>query len=227
MDPGQPTRCVRPYGVFNAEWHPRLTSINTPLTSTRGFESGSLAKTFFRATDLSIRRVSQSMHRLGLIFASLRSDQKSFMIAAVVALILRTIDRNIYQRLARGELSDADVVDGVFNRPSLQDIQHQHEGILFEAVIIVASHEEELYSMTPSELPDSPLLQRHFAIINNSDGEITRKEQERSRDVIARVEELRAKFYLDSGGIGFAHSVRRLELLTHSLFDESSQQDVE
>ena len=37
-----------------------------------------MAKTFFGATDLSIRRISQAMHRLGLVYASLRSDQQSF-----------------------------------------------------------------------------------------------------------------------------------------------------
>ena len=187
----------------------------------------SMARTFFGATDLSIRRISQALHRLGLVYASLRTDQKSFTIAAMAALILRTIAPHIYHRLARGEMSDADVIDNLFDRPSLQHIQQQQEGNLFEAAIAVGAHEEELYSMTPSELPSSPLLQRHFAVVEKTDNEVTPMERERSQDVIAMVERFLSNFFRGSGGIGFAESIRRLELLTNNLIDDGSRHDTE
>ncbi len=46
---------------------------------------------FFGTPDLSLRRVAQALHRLGVVFASLRDDQRSFVITTVVALIVRTV----------------------------------------------------------------------------------------------------------------------------------------
>ena len=52
-----------------------------------------------------------------LVFASLRSDQSSRMEMAAVALIVRTIDSNLYQKFIHGEATDDEVVDMVFSRP--------------------------------------------------------------------------------------------------------------
>ena len=81
--------------------------------------------------------------------------------------------------------------------------------------------------MTPSELPSSPLLQRHFAVVEKTDKEVTPKERKQSQDVIALVETFRSNFFRGSGGIGFAESIRRLELLTNNLIDDRSQHDAE
>ena len=185
----------------------------------------SLVKTFFRPTDMSIRRVSQAMHRLGLVYASLRSERKSFMIGAAVALILRTVDPNTYHSFLRGELSDAQVVDSVFDRPSMHGIRNEHAGNLFEALIIVAAHEEELYSLTPSEPVDSPLLQRHVAIKKKPEIEVTPQDRERARDVIQLFDDFRSRVFLEQG-IGFEHSVRRLELLSADLLEENRRDEV-
>ena len=185
-----------------------------------------LVKTFFRATDMSIRRVSQAIHRLGLVYASLRSDQKSFMIGGAVALILRTIDPNTYHRFLRGELSDIQVVDAVFDRPSIHDIQNKHDSNVFEAAIIVADHEDELYSLTPSEPFDSPLLQRYIAIDKKPENETTPQDRERARNVIWLFKGFREGLFFERG-IGFEHSVRRLELLSADLLDDSHRAEVE
>lgn len=49
-------------------------------------------KRFFSSPDLNLRRVAKAIHHLGLVFASLRSDQRSFAMTAVTALVLRTVD---------------------------------------------------------------------------------------------------------------------------------------
>ena len=101
-----------------------------------------LLQAFFIAPDLSFRRVAQAIHHLGLVLATLGSDQRSFLISTVVALILRTINIDLYFRFVAGEVSDLEVVDAVFNRPGARIPREKYESHLFEAVIIAATHEE-------------------------------------------------------------------------------------
>ena len=60
---------------------------------------------FFGASDLSLRAVGQAIHRLGLLYASLRKDQDDHGVATTVALIIRTIDPKLYDRFVSGEAS--------------------------------------------------------------------------------------------------------------------------
>ena len=183
----------------------------------------SLLLAFFDAPDLSLRRIAQAIHRLGLVFASLRSDQQSFALPAVVAQILRTVDPGLYFRLIRGETSDLEVVDHVFSRPAANALQ-QHEGYLFEAAIIIAAHEDILKNLILEKQFQSPLLQRHEKLVQatKSDGEPPNPERKRAERVIELVRCLRRQINLNSGEFGFRHSVERLELLSPSLVDKSA-----
>ena len=58
----------------------------------------------FVGSDPSPRRVAQSIHRLGLVFASLRKDRHAFALAATVALVMRTLDLGLYERFRSGGL---------------------------------------------------------------------------------------------------------------------------
>ena len=60
---------------------------------------GFLMQAFFGGPDLSLRTIAQAIHRLGLVFASLRSDQPSFIPMVVVLLIIRTIDSDLYSQV--------------------------------------------------------------------------------------------------------------------------------
>lgn len=182
-----------------------------------------LLLTFFDAPDLSLRRIAQAIHRLGLVFASLRSDQQSFALPAVVAQILRTVDPGLYFRLIRGEASDLEVVDHVFSRPAANALQ-QHEGYLFEAAIIIAAHEDILKNLISEKQFQSPLLQRHEKLVQatKSDGESPNPERKRAERVIELVRWLRRQLNFNSGEFGFRHSVECLELLSPSLVDKST-----
>ena len=189
---------------------------------------------FFDAPDLSLRRIAQAIHRLGLVFASLRSDQRSFAMTAVVALILRTVDSDLYHRFVRREASDRQVVDKMFNRPGARTLQQQHAGHLFEfeptiefeATIIVAAQEAELvHSMMRSEpinSINSPLLQRYQDLVDadQSDNASPSPERERAGEVIRLVQALRKEVRPHTGDFGFRHSVQRIELLSAGLIDE-------
>ena len=112
--------------------------INDYFTRTRDRFAASHASTvrawllgFFDEPDLSLRRIAQAIHRLGLVFASLRSDRTSLALVTVVALIIRTIDSDLYYRFVRGEVSDLDVSDMVFDRPGGRALQEKY-GDYFE-----------------------------------------------------------------------------------------------
>jgi hypothetical protein len=59
----------------------------------------------------------------------------------VVALTLRTVDRDLYSRFYRGEVTDMEVVDSVFGRTEAKSIQGRREGNVFEATVIGAGYE--------------------------------------------------------------------------------------
>ena len=74
---------------------------------------------FFAREDLSVRRVAQAIHRLGLVFASLSENKNNVYVvmAAAVAVILRTIDIDLYRRFISNEVSDLDVVEMIVDQP--------------------------------------------------------------------------------------------------------------
>ncbi|MDE0520210.1 MAG: P-loop NTPase fold protein, partial [Candidatus Dadabacteria bacterium] len=102
-----------------------------------------LMQAFFGDPDLSLRTIAQAIHRLGLVFASLRRDQWSFIPMAVVLLIIRTIDSDLYYKFIRGKITDSEVVKTVFDRPGVKDLQWKREGYIFEAVVILGAHERD------------------------------------------------------------------------------------
>ena len=186
-----------------------------------------LLQGFFRSPDLSLRRIAQAIYRLGLVFASLRSDQRSFALTAVVALIVRTIDSDLYHRFVRGEVSDLAVVDTVFERAGTKTLQRKHEGYLFEATIIVSAQEEPLARLMPSEPISSPLLRRYASLVEakESDNASGDPDLRHARNVIGMVERFRKSFsFGGSRGIGFRYSSQRLELLSASLIDEQAME---
>ena len=176
---------------------------------------------FFRELDISLRTIAQSIHRLGLVFASMRSDQQSFATAAVVALILRTIDPDIYHRFARGEASDLDVVDAVFARAGITNLQQKHVGRLFEAVIILAAEEGELNYLRGTDPINSPLFRQYQDLVSPPVEADNASEREHADEVMTLVRELGGD--LRHRGLGFQQAVQRLELLAPSLIDDRTE----
>ncbi len=183
----------------------------------------SLLLGFFGASDLSLRRIAQSIHRLGLVLTSLRSDRWAFATTAVVALILRTINAGLYHGFVRGEISDLKVVDTVFARPEAKNLRQTREGRWFEATIIAAAQERDLISpsLTQSD-PITPLQKQyqHQAESPSQDD----PDRQHAAEVIGIVESFKRSPYLrQRRGIGFQESVKRLELFSEGLKDEASQ----
>ena len=179
---------------------------------------------FFDAPDLSLRRIAQAIHRLGLVFASLRGDRQPFALPAVVAQILRTVDPELYFRFIRGDASDLEVVDHVFNRPTANALQQQEEGYLFEATVIGAAHEIVIQDSYVAEQFESPLLQRHKKVVQatKSDSASPNSERKRAERVIEIVDYFRQRTGFRPQRFGFREAVQRIELLSPSLADKSA-----
>ena len=178
-----------------------------------------LLQGFFRDPDLSLRIIAHAIHRLGLVFASLRSNQLSFAITAAVVLILRTIDSTLYYRFIRGEVSDLEVVDTVFGRAGIQRLHYENEGYMFEATILLAALRGKATNLTPPEQASTPLLQRFEALVEDtSKSKSANPAHRRANRLIDVARHSKERDFVDD--IGFRRSVERIELLSADLVDE-------
>ena len=162
---------------------------------------------YFGASDVSFRTVGQAIHRLGLLYASLRGDQDDYGVATTVALILRTFDRKLSSRFVIGEISDRELVEAFFDRPSLAPLRQEDWSIEFEAVIILAALENEIPNMSPTDTVRSPLLDWYRG----------RGKSRHASRVVSAVD--RAILHGEAE-IGFSQAVRRLELVSATLIEK-------
>ena len=181
-----------------------------------------LLRDFFSAPELSLRRIAQSIHRLGLVFASLGDQPPSFAMTAVVALVLRTIDAELYHQFRRREISDLDVIDQVFDHPGITDLKDKDEGCLFEATIIMAWHEMSGTHVVDSSQIKTPLLQRHRDIISDGNADEASSDPNimRSMGIVYWVGEFH-RIALNGYRVAFPECARRIELLSTDLINKS------
>ena len=169
---------------------------------------------FFGGDGLSLRRIAQAIHRLGLVLASLQSDQRSFARTAVVALILRTIDADLYHRFYNGDATDLEVVDKVFAPTGVVSVAKEEVRLTFEWTLLLAGREV-------SGLTDSPLSQKYSKLLHaeESNPSVPNSDRERAQEINQWIENLpRGGLY-----IGFRVSVQRIELLSSGLIPEESR----
>ena len=175
---------------------------------------------FFDAFNVSLRTIAQAVHHLGLVFASLRQDRRLHTEAVTLALILRTIDPDIYRRFTRGELEDREAVEFLLSGrlASIEGTKHY-----LEAVIIVAAMEVR----NPAWHYPCPAPSPHFGGYKETverarkDGDDS--ETVRYKDLVVNVVNSLTTSRLQGGsGLGFNESVRRLELTSPSLNDSDS-----
>lgn len=73
-----------------------------------------LLKGILGTSTVSLRQISQAVHRIGLVLASLPNRNKTFSLTIIVALIVRTIDEKLYHRFRIGKATDLEVVETIF-----------------------------------------------------------------------------------------------------------------
>ena len=121
------------------------TGINDYLVRTEDLDAhreASLAKemlnAFFSLPKLSIRTISQAIHRLGLIYASLPEDQRSLLITATTALILRTLDPDLYREFGSERITACEVIQRLSDGPHALALHRMENGFVFEAHLFLA-----------------------------------------------------------------------------------------
>ena len=188
-----------------------------------------LLTAFFGTSEISLREIAQAIHRFGLVFASLRADQRRFFTTMAVVLILRTFDSNLYHRCVRGEASDLEVVENIFGRTGGQNLQQTHEGQVFEINLIAGLIEKKTqnYYIYPQS---SPLLEKYRDIVKahgEQDGQRHGRQDDpeyaHAHRIVSAVEAmLRQQMPTESQQAGFSRSVQRLELMSRGLVDDVS-----
>lgn len=182
---------------------------------------------FFGSPRISLRNVSQALHRLGLVFASLRSDRRSFAMSAVVALLLRTIDSELYRKLIRSEVSDKKVVDSVYAQLGIENENLMFGKIIFETVIILGPKEKSIPSSPLDSKFDSPLLNNYkerLAKLENSDNASEASARNHMEKVIEHVGHMKEKIFR-LNKLGWQDSIDRLELVASDLMDEQKTEN--
>ena len=182
-----------------------------------------LLQGFFGGPALSLRTIAQALHRLGLVCASVPSENYTFAPAAVVALIVRTIDADLYHRFVRGAASDLEVVDRMFDHPEVTHLQREPAGRLFETTIILAAGERNgrVIPFSRPTVSTSPLLQRYQELVSAEVSPSAPQSPERTHaEKVLRMVENTVPTTLV--GFGFKHAVQRLELLSTDLIPPAS-----
>lgn len=178
---------------------------------------------FFGKTDVDLRTVNQAIHHLGVLYACLRRDEDDYGLATTVALILRTIDRGLYDRFVKDKASDLEVVNTMFERPGMKSKRYEDGVVAFEATLILCTAARQIPAPSQQKQILSPLLDRYRKLdrteqesLQDGDFEDAARivEAEHGRRVVNAVEQA---MLWEKGRLGFAQAVHRLELFSEDL----------
>ena len=173
-----------------------------------------MLRAFFSSEHLSIRDVEQTIRRLGLVLGSIRRDHRSYVIPATVAVVLRAVDFDIYNKFIDGQIEDEQVVDGTFDKTSMHHLKSVAEDlsveyakglILFEAAVIAAGYEIE-----GTGKPHVSRLLNKYTQETKGEVKYGDRRVERARAIIQYTARYRGIYG------GFKESVRRIELISES-----------
>lgn len=171
-----------------------------------------LLKTFLIASSLPLRDIAQTVHRLGLVLNSLPDSNNSVARMAAVALILRTLDEELYHRFAKRSISDLDLANEIFNpSSSIMHWRWTEEGTMFQTGIYRA------YRQLVNNFEETPLeaeIRRHF---DNEGNETVKGALNNGRSIA-----LNALAYTDSTTPLFQSAYEHIELM-FSLIDKKSE----
>ena len=169
---------------------------------------------------LGIRTIAQSMHRLGLLFASLRNDRRSFGLGAVTLLIIRTIDADLYSRFMRREISDFELVAAINDRLKIGVNSFDVNRALFEAIIAAGALELLNGNRADNSGVSTPLLAHYEQILKDphpEDGSWVARESY-ANFVVSMAHKYCPRPFFPH--VGFEISAKRIELLSNDLVQQ-------
>lgn len=199
----------------------------------RSSDSKTLLRAFLSLPTLSIRQIQQSLHHLGLVLASLDTNNEIAYGAIAVLTILKTIDPVIYQRFVKADITDKEVSEHLFSMPGLQSIKGTSNEALFEALLILGYGEFAVMNNIP--ITTGPSLFHHYfhiieslprfpmhdiTAIDNLSPPLSDHEQQ----VLNGIKSLGYAFSMIPSGaaVGFDRTTQRLELFSNDLIGDNS-----
>lgn len=158
-----------------------------------------LLKEFFGSSDFSLRQVDQVICRFGLAAAS---SGKYFLMTIEMALIVRTVDTDLYKQFVQGDLPDEELVDAIYERVSIRDAT-------FEAFIVMAAREiaSRNNNKRYDEQIESPLINHYRERADDHGKQVIELVQYYEQDY------KQARRPISKIGLDFLDAVRRIELL--------------
>ena len=100
---------------------------------------------FLNQSSLNLRDIAKTIHRFGLVAASLGRGDGTVRYehaAAVVLMILRTIDYHTFRDFARGAATDEQVVQNVFARlPRPTQLRGELSSLFYQVVVLLANQQ--------------------------------------------------------------------------------------
>lgn len=192
--------------------------------------------TFFSFPKISLRNIAQALHRLGLVLASLQSNQRAFLHVAIVVLVLRTVSPDLYHKFNRREITDKEVVKSFFEQWNMDRLISNHERIIFESTIILGALENNMHQNLLMPFNETIMLSFNETMLFNKINSPLLKHykeietekpynfpnllyKERAKDVIAYVER---NLSTHRDRHMWRNSVERLELATPSLVNDQT-----
>lgn len=172
-----------------------------------------LLRTIFSKSSLSFREIEQSVIRFLLVISSISTNQSIHPSAVAVALILRAVNIEIYYEFAKGQATDLDVINNLYEIIGPLTDQEKKTCVEFEVNVIISFW--EVTKSYNDEIPSSPLFDHYSAI---SEKLSSKEEMDHAEIVVKKIEDYhsRMKTY-NFVGIGFEISYDRIELLEKSL----------
>ncbi len=165
-----------------------------------------------RSTEhLDLRTVQQALQRLGLVLAMLEGDPSDAMRTAMLALILRTRDRKLYERFVNREVGDDEVGKAVFGwvDPAFRT---SDGGVWLEVTLIMAAMEAPPEAGRGVDMNLSKLYRRHHRFLMDENFQASDLDANISgsicRSVVQAVNQFEAGRYPS-----YRETVRRMELV--------------
>ncbi len=179
-----------------------------------------ILKYYFNNSNISLRTIEHALHHLSIVVPLLPSNSSRYIISAVVVLILRTINSDIYYKFINKKISDLDVINAISEQYEFSTEDNLSFLAAFPSTIITAVKTENygIWDIWDPSLQYTPLEEKY------SNVNYTNMMKQQNGDVVSRysyqVVELLKQFkekYHSFDTIGFKLAVDRFELLSNEL----------
>ena len=115
---------------------------------------------YLNASSLDLRSISQVIHRLSIVIASLEESMFRFVPTIVTLLIMRSLAPGLYRDYIDGRATDEETIMALLDTPGGKAVLESDHGNLVEALILIARLEQNWHLRNPLD-ERSPRLQQY------------------------------------------------------------------